>query len=565
VLLAVLIVIVLLSLAAYKYNDWMQAEARAADSGVRADQARAFAASGVHYAAAMLAAEATSGALNNNPWDNAQYFQHVPVPTGAENARTGRFSVISVRAPDETNTNGTPFRYGVTCEAGKVNVNALLLLDNGKGDAGKKILMGLPNMAAEIADAILDWIDPDETARENGAENQYYSAANPPYRCKNGPLDSLEELLLVKGVTPQLLFGNDRNRNGVIDADEGDGESDLGWQAYLTVYSREVNVGEDNLPRIHLNNKDLQGTIEKLKAVVPEEMCTYIAAARLYGTSGGSSSRGGSSTGSGGGAAGGSGGGGGSGGSGGGGRTGGSQTGGGGGGSGGSSGGGAGSTTAGSTASASSSPADIEAAKAKVQEDIASSANRRLRNIASLWDLVGTSVSVTVGTGQQQRTVTYPSPMQDKDLDKQRELMPKLWQYATTSNNMDLTPRININTAPQAVLASLKEVAGLTDDDVTLIQTRRPQPDSIGGDEVFSSPVWLLTEANLSVAKVKRLDPYITTRSQVYRMQVLGYFDQGGPVARVEAVVDTNQGKPRVVYFRDISELGKGFDVGSAE
>jgi len=53
----------------------------------------------------------------------------------------------------------------------------------------------------------------------------------------------------------------------------------------------------------------------------------------------------------------------------------------------------------------------------------------------------------------------------------------------------------------------------------------------------------------------------VTARSQVYRVQSMGYFDKGGPVARIEAVIDTNAGQPRIVYWRDISELGKGFDI----
>jgi hypothetical protein len=49
----------------------------------------------------------------------------------------------------------------------------------------------------------------------NGAEIETYSALG--YACKNGPPDTIEELLLVRGVTPDLLFGADMNRNGVID------------------------------------------------------------------------------------------------------------------------------------------------------------------------------------------------------------------------------------------------------------------------------------------------------------------------------------------------------------
>ena len=90
------------------------------------------------------------------------------------------------------------------------------------------VLMKLPNMTEDIANAILDWIDADDDAAPGGAENEYYIGLSPAYRCKNGPLDSLEELLLVQGVTPELLFGNDRNRNGMLDPDEDDGSGRRG-------------------------------------------------------------------------------------------------------------------------------------------------------------------------------------------------------------------------------------------------------------------------------------------------------------------------------------------------
>ena len=51
-----------------------------------------------------------------------------------------------------------------------------------------------------------------------GAEIEYYSTVG--YSCKNGPLDTIEELLQVRGMTPELLFGADLNRNGVIDASQ---------------------------------------------------------------------------------------------------------------------------------------------------------------------------------------------------------------------------------------------------------------------------------------------------------------------------------------------------------
>lgn len=58
----------------------------------------------------------------------------------------------------------------------------------------------------EIVDSILDWIDMDEDTRPNGAESDFYSSIEPPYACRNGFMTSIEELLLIKGITPEIFF-----------------------------------------------------------------------------------------------------------------------------------------------------------------------------------------------------------------------------------------------------------------------------------------------------------------------------------------------------------------------
>lgn len=63
--------------------------------------------------------------------------------------------------------------------------------------------------AGQIADSILDWIDPDDQPRLSGAESDFYLGQNPPYQAKNGPLDDLSELLLIRGVVPEMFFGTD--------------------------------------------------------------------------------------------------------------------------------------------------------------------------------------------------------------------------------------------------------------------------------------------------------------------------------------------------------------------
>ncbi|MCL2457620.1 MAG: type II secretion system minor pseudopilin GspK [Desulfobulbus sp.] len=62
--------------------------------------------------------------------------------------------------------------------------------------------------AEDLLDAIADWIDEDDEERHNGAETPYYQGLDPPYVCRNGPLATVEELLLVKGMTTALLFGD---------------------------------------------------------------------------------------------------------------------------------------------------------------------------------------------------------------------------------------------------------------------------------------------------------------------------------------------------------------------
>jgi general secretion pathway protein K len=58
-----------------------------------------------------------------------------------------------------------------------------------------------------IVDSILDWRDEDDLHGLNGAENDYYHSLPDPYDCKNGDFDSVEELLLVRGVTKEVFYG----------------------------------------------------------------------------------------------------------------------------------------------------------------------------------------------------------------------------------------------------------------------------------------------------------------------------------------------------------------------
>ena len=112
--------------------------------------------------------------------------------------------------------------------------------------------------------------------------------------------------------------------------------------------------------------------------------------------------------------------------------------------------------------------------------------------------------------------------------------------------------------APKAVLMTLP---GLDENDVQTILDIRPVPGQNGTDTTYQAPSWIVTEAGLATSKLKAIERYVTAQTQTYRVQALGFFEKGGPVARVEAVIDANGGQPRILLFRDITELGRGFDV----
>jgi len=145
--------------------------------------------------------------------------------------------------------------FGLVDEASKLNLNT----------ASQSMLEGLPSITAELAAAILDWRDEDDEPLEGGAETETYQLRDPSYVCKNAPFETVEELALVHGATWEILYGEDLNRNGVLDPNENDGNRappdddadgwlDPGLLELVTVHSSEPNVREDGSARLNVND-----------------------------------------------------------------------------------------------------------------------------------------------------------------------------------------------------------------------------------------------------------------------------------------------------------------------
>jgi competence ComEA-like helix-hairpin-helix protein len=161
-------------------------------------QARYLALAGVEKAKALLYQDAIErrGSAQNHTgqlYDSAQDFKEVALGRG-------KFSVMRPARADEA--GGIVF--GIADEESRLNIN----------QATQEELTKINGLTPDIIAAIVDWKDEDNTVSPNGAEAEYYMALRPPYMPRNGLLLTVGELLMVRGISPELLLGVDMNQNG---------------------------------------------------------------------------------------------------------------------------------------------------------------------------------------------------------------------------------------------------------------------------------------------------------------------------------------------------------------
>lgn len=273
-LIAVLFLAAVLTLLMYAFLREMEVEASLAASYGREKQAEQLAWGAIEKGMATVATDTQLHASPTSPWlDNPTEFYEVELGEGV-------YSLY--RAPMDDDAETRP-KWGLMDEASKINVNV----------APRNILMRLPGMTDEIADSILDWRDEDDEVTNQGAENAYYQGLQPPYACKNAAFSTIDELLLVKGMTPELLYGEDANQNGRLDAAENDGEEndpvdnqdgllDRGIASYITVWSTDRNIRADNgEKRLNLNTATPQQLQETLGDVLSNQELNNIQIRRL--------------------------------------------------------------------------------------------------------------------------------------------------------------------------------------------------------------------------------------------------------------------------------------------
>lgn len=161
-------------------------------------------------------------------------------------------------------------------EHAKININNI----------DRLALLELSGMTMDVADAIVDWRDTDDTPGMMGAEYDFYMNRGLGYEPRNGPFRSIAELELVAGAFPKYVRGEDQNLNGRLDPNENDGALseppddtdgflDSGWSGALTARSSGSLLSASGLERVNLKTATPEEMVERFG--VTTEQATALA------------------------------------------------------------------------------------------------------------------------------------------------------------------------------------------------------------------------------------------------------------------------------------------------
>lgn len=522
VMVVIMILVVLLSLAAYKYTQAMITEYTAASMYGRRLQVQSFAESGVEMAADSIGNRTFE--LEENLYHDESVFSQVSMQTGDTPRRNGMLSIVS---PNERDPEMRSVRFGFASESGKFNINRLLELEDSMSEVDEfgestgvvgpefyEMLANIPGLDDEVVvDCIMDWIDEDDDPRPNGAEQSSY----PNYECRNGPIESLDELLLINGVTPEIVFGEDRNRNGLLDTNEDDGEVseplddedgvlNLGLAGYCTVRSSETNLRGDGSDRINLNQGLMTELFDAVEEEFDEQTAQFVVAFRLWGSNDAAVDEDGSSL------------------------------------------------TATQEeiveAGAKAIAGDVEGTVTRAGMDLTKTAEFEY---TALFDLVDAEVEAEINGVPTVLT----SPWTSSNLSS--ETLHQLFDTFSLTDDALIPNRVDPTYARKGVLMTIPGIDEGTAE--AIVETNLVVDGSVtdGVLQNRTTPGWLFTEGIVDLPTMRSIEPFLTARGDIFKVQIIGYFEEGGPFARVEALLDATNYPAEILSVTDLTGLGRGY------
>lgn len=518
ILVVVLVVVVLLSLLAASYTFMVQAHVRSTFTERDHFQARLAAQSGIERAIVLLRER------RNDPgqyYDNPAIFRGAIVYSESKDAArqelieqetydptappTWRFSLM---APNFDNRSTV--RYGITAETSKLNINTAT-----EEQLRRFFDVSLPRDSQNPVDievlvqSLLDWREQGDAPRPSGAKSDYYKTLRPPYRCKGAPFATVEELLMVRGFSGWVLFGEDYNRNGMLDPNEDDGTTTFppdngdgvlfpGVAPNLTLWSNEMNLSADGRPKINLNMENTQDLQAALDAEIRPELTSYIMEVRT------------------------------------------------------------GSTRFNSVMNLIPAPPpdpedeEGEAGEKPTSQPVTSRpSTSQPSSQPSRGMSGGTSDQNPPQSGKSGKAPVFkdltstPPPGTYDDL-------PQILDRLTVNPAPFLTGRINVSTAPREVLAAIEQ---LKPDEVTAIAAARATLKP----EDRTTAAWLLRSNAISENRFRQIFDKITTGSSAFTIESVGFGDHTGVVERMNVVLEMRGPMPQYLYTRNLSKLGPAY------
>ncbi len=275
-LLMVLFIVSLLIIIAAEFTYTTRMELEAAENFKEDVEGYYYAHAGFQYALTEIISEFDSNYLST---DGQVGFYRNWKDENAEN-QNQESDEETIAWPPIPNRSGVPlgdgaFDYIITDEEGRINLNYLETRISGTSKTAREVFRELlvetgveeGEPADIIIDSILDWIDRGDEHRLNGAEDDWYDknfreqGFEEAYHCKNGKLDTIEELLMIRGMTPDILYGS----NSIYASSNSDETQYSGILPYITVYGYNRRINLNTAPPLLLRIIDPDSADERIE------------------------------------------------------------------------------------------------------------------------------------------------------------------------------------------------------------------------------------------------------------------------------------------------------------
>ena len=282
-----------------------------------------------------------------------------------------------------------------------------------------------------------------------------------------------------------------------------DGRLNRGWSAYLTLYSAEQNRRADGRPKIDVNQEDLSLLETELMEVFDQAQTNFILAYRQGGPYDDSEASEAAPEG--------------------------------------------GETPPGMAGDEQEQVATADA----IEIDFDAGGSVPIENIL---DLVGTNTRVTQKGDTERTVVETPFPDEPGAMSI---FLPLMMDNLTATGEEVVPGRLNVNQAPRVLLEGVPFMPLQSVEQI--ISMRDFEPPAGSPNRHYET--WLLTEGLVTLEEMKQLMPLLNAGGDVYRAQIVGYYEADGPATRHEVLIDDTGVLPEVRWVRDLTPLGVGYPL----